>query len=48
MSRFDTHNRSYTPMRDTVIIVHVTRWMEAALFACSFLAVIGFLELVGG
>ena len=48
MSQFDTGNLSYrSPLRDTVIIVHVTRWMEAVAVVAGFLMITGLLELIG-
>ena len=48
MSAYNTNNLSYrAPLRGTVIIVHVTRWMEAAAVVCGFLMVTGLLELIG-
>jgi hypothetical protein len=46
MSRFDTHNLSYSRFRDTVVIIHVRPWMEAVAFVCAFLMVTGLLELL--
>jgi hypothetical protein len=48
MSAYNTNNLSYrAPLRDTVIIIHVTRWMEAVAVVCGFLMVTGLLELIG-
>ena len=46
MNRFDTHNLSYSRLRDTVIVIHVTRWMEAAIGVAAFLVITGLLELL--
>ena len=46
MSRFDTHNLSYSRFRDTVIVIHVRPWMEAVALVSVYLMVTGLLEVI--
>jgi hypothetical protein len=47
MNHYDTGNLSYSRrLRDTVIVIHVTRWVEAAIGVAGFFMVIGLLELL--
>lgn len=47
MSPYNTNNLSYQRrLRDTVIVIRVRPWMEAAAFICAFLMVTGLLELL--
>ena len=47
MNPHNTNNLSYQRrLRDTVIVIHVTRWMEAVIGVAGFFTVIGLLELL--
>ena len=47
MSRFDTGNMSYQRrLRDSVVIINVTRWMEAAALVAGYLMILGLLDLL--
>jgi hypothetical protein len=47
MNPHNTNNLSYQRrLRDTVVVIHITRWTEAAALVAGFLMVTGLLELL--